>query len=323
MKNSIAFIFSSLLILLVLTYRTAAQQITPSLEFLTIGTGAKQLSSGEATTAMGIDGLNALVNPASLGAINQSMVSANYTLWIAGTEISSFSAVLLEKNQRLSFSFLSNSTSAIEIRDTPGESLSNANVEYLALTAAYSYAFSPLLTLGLSASYLNEQYIVNYANGYSLGFGMFSSLYDNRVRIGAAVNHIGEMQKLNERKSKLPTQARIGIDADVLSLAFPGDRNFPMLFSITTDFIHYLELLDSTVSDNHIIKNEQALLTGVRILAADLLAFQASYRFLIEGVQSWSFGLGIYQGDFSVDFAFLPFGTGFNPAYSLGMRYSF
>ena len=99
MKNSIAFIFSSLLILLVLTYRTAAQQITPSLEFLTIGTGAKQLSSGEATTAMGIDGLNALVNPASLGAINQSMVSANYTLWIAGTEISSFSAVLLEKNQ--------------------------------------------------------------------------------------------------------------------------------------------------------------------------------------------------------------------------------
>jgi len=323
MKISPAFIISSLLFLFSSTYSSHAQQITPSLEFLTIGTGAKQLASGEATTAIGIDGLNALVNPASLGAINQSMVSANYTLWIAGTEISSFSAVLLEKNQRLSFSFLSNSTGDIEIRDTPGESLSNANVEYLALTAAYSYTFTPLLTLGISASYLNEQYIVNYANGYSFGFGMFSSLYDNRVRFGAAVNHIGEMQKLNERKSKLPTQARIGIDADVLSLAFPSDRNFPILFSITTDYIRYLESLDLTISDDNIVKNDQALLAGIRVLAADLLAFQTSYRFLTEDIQSWSFGLGIYHGDFSVDFAFLPLDTGFNPAYSLGMRYSF
>ena len=323
MKISYAFIFSILIFLFSLTYSIHAQQVTPSLEFLTIGTGAKQLGSGEATTAIGIDGLNALVNPASLGAINQSMVSANYTLWIAGTEISSFSAVLLEKNQRLSFSFLSNSTSDIEIRDTPGEALSNANVEYLALTAAYSYTFSPLLTLGISGSYLNEQYIVNYANGYSLGFGMFSSLYDNRVRVGAALNHVGEMQKLNERKSKLPTQARIGVDADVLSLAFPGDRNFPILISITADYIRYLESLDLTVSDDNIVKNDQALLTGIRIMAADLLAFQTSYRFLTQDVQSWSFGLGIYHGDFSVDFAFLPLDIGFNPAYSLGIRYQF
>lgn len=302
----------------------ASAQVTPSLEFLTIGAGAKHLTIGDATTAIPIDGLNAMVNPASIAGLTSSSMSANYTVWMAGTQIRSFSAVLTEPKQRLSFSFLSNSTGDIEIRNTPGEPLSTANLEYLALTAAYSYTFVPEISIGVSASYINEQYVTNFANGYSIGLGLFSQLFDGKVRFGAAINHLGEMQKLNERKSQLPAQFRMGTDADIVNLRFPGKMELPLLFSVTLDYVRFLQELDFSPNDMNIIRQNQILTTGIRVLAANMISLQTGYRFLTDESRSaWSFGLGVSEGSFNFDFAFLPFETGFNPGYSIGMRYQF
>lgn len=317
-------VFNTLLILFFLTsFFELNAQSTPSLEFLTIGASAKQLTMGDATTAVPLDGLNALVNPATLSGIEQNVMSANYTVWISGTQIRSFSVVLTEPKQRLSFSFLSNSTGDIEIRNTPGEPISNGSVEYLALTAAYAYSFSPEFSVGISGSYLNEQYIVNYANGYSFGLGFYSSLLSNRVRLGASVNHLGEMQKLNAVQSQLPSQFRIGTDADLLRLTFPGSMDLPLLFSVTADYVKYLHKLNLTQNDSNVIITEQLFTTGVRLLAADMISIQTGYRFLSDEVRKFSFGIGVYHNDFQFDFAFLPLETGFNSAYSIGMRYQF
>lgn len=294
-----------------------------SLEFLTIGGNAKQLALSEATTAIPIDGLNALVNPATLSGISQSMMSANYTVWgVEDTEISSFSAVLKEAQQTLSFSLLSNSIGNIEPRTNPGPSASPVTVDYLALTAAYAYDFG-LFSLGTSLSYINEQYVINNANGYSFGLGAYSSLYKNKIRLGASLNHFGEMSKLNAVASKLPTQARIGVDADIFSISVPGDLSFPVLFSTTVDYTRYLEPLDLTQNDANIIKQDQSMFVGLRVFAAELISIQSGYRFLSESNRSWSAGLGVYHGDFKFDFAFIPFESGFNNGYSLGMRYQF
>lgn len=316
--------FCSIVLLFVVSFETEVfAQITPSLEFLTIGASTKQLALGEATTAIPIDGLNALVNPATISGIPTNMLSANYTVWgVSDTKISSFSTVLKEGKHSLSFSLLSNATGNIETRTTPSTDYSSANVDYMAISTAYAYDFS-YLSLGVSASYVNEQYVINNASGYALGFGAYSSLFNNKIRLGASVNHVGEMSKLNARASKLPSQARAGLDADVFSVSIPGDFSFPVMLSTTVDYTYYLQTLDLSTSDNNQILNKQSLAVGLRLFAADLISVNAGYRFLNKSNRSWSTGIGIYTGDFKFDFAFIPFDTGFNTAYSIGIRYQF
>lgn len=316
--------FSATLLLLMSSFVIQAfAQTTPSLEFLTIGSSTKQLALGEATTAIPIDGLNALVNPATISGIQTNMFSANYTTWgVLDTKISSFSAVLKEGNHSLSFSLLSNTTDGIAIRSNSAAGYSEGSIDYMAISTAYAYGFK-YISLGVSASYVNEQYVINSASGYALGFGAYSSLFRDRIRLGASVNHVGEMSKLNTRASKLPTQARIGLDADVLSISIPGDYSFPLLVSTTVDYTYFLQTLDLSLSDNNIIQNEQALFVGLRLFAADLISLNGGYRLLSESNRSWSAGIGIYKGDFKFDFAFIPFDTGFNTAYSIGIRYLF
>lgn len=317
-----------LLLFLLFTFGSKAQN-TQSLEFLTIGAGAQQLALGEATTAVPTDGLNMWVNPASLSGVKDKTLSANYVRWFTDSEISSLSVVLKENKHTLGLGILSNSIGSIETRTTPGPAVALANVDYLAIGASYAYQLT-FVSLGITASYISEQYVTDNAGGYAFGFGLYSSLWKNKIRLGASLNHLGEMDVLLTQRSELPTQIRLGIDADVISFTVPGDWSFPVLLSATADFTQFikkvdrrLDRLDRGISDLSLIQDSQSLFFGLRVFAGELISLYSGFRFLTESNRSWSVGLGLHQKAFQFDFAFIPFDVGFNNAYAIGMKYRF
>ncbi len=319
----------TLLLLLVLISFGIKAQNTQSLEFLTIGAGAQQLALGEATTAIPTDGLNMWVNPASLSGVEDKTLSANYVRWFTDSEISSFSVVLKENKHTLGLGILSNSIGSIETRTTPGPATTLANVDYLALGASYAYQL-PYVSLGITASYISEQYVTDNAGGYALGFGLYSSLWNDKIRLGASLNHLGEMDVLLTQRSELPTQIRFGIDADMISFTVPGDWSFPVLLSATADYTQFVEKvdrrldrLDRGLNDLSLVQDSQSFFLGLRAFAGELISLNSGFRFLTESNRSWSVGLGLHQQAFQFDFAYIPFDVGFNNAYAIGMKYRF
>lgn len=327
LKNTPSALFA--LFIVFATQQVASAQNTQSLEFLTIGSSAEQLALGEATTAIPTDGLNMWVNPATIAGVKYDRISANYVKWYTDSEISTFSVLFKEQKHSLALGVLSNSIGNIEVRSTPTPDPSLANVDYIALGASYAYEL-PWFSLGASASYVSEQYVTNSASGFALGFGVFSSVWKDKIRLGASVNHIGEMDVLYAQSSKLPTQLRAGIDADVASVTVPGDWSFPVMISATVDYTQFLQKVDrhldrlnSTMSDANLVQDSQSLFLGLRIKAAELISLNSGFRFLTESNRSWSAGIGIQQKGFQFDFAYIPFDTGFNNAFAIGLKYDF
>lgn len=320
--------YPTIFLCLIFSLPSLVMSQSQSLSFLTIGGSSNQLSLGEATTAKVTNGMNMWVNPATLGGLEDNVVSADYTLWgISDNQISTFSLVLTEKNQRLGIGFISNTTGDIETRNVPGPALSTANVTFLSIAASYAYSFK-FVHIGAMASYVSEQYISDNAGGYSLGFGFYSPLLNNKLKLGASINHFGEMNAVNTVSSQLPTELRFGLDADLLSFSLAYGDGLSIILNSSIDYVRYIDNFitssdGSPINDLNRIIEKDALFTSYQIRFGELASLNFGYRFLIESNRNFSFGLGLNYEMINVNFAFVPFSEGFNNGYSIGLSYLF
>lgn len=297
-----------------------AQDSGTGLDFLNIGPSPRVLSVSEAATSIPAGVASIYTNPSLLATEPHSAIDIAYTLWIANVQNQFAGVNFARENSAIAFSIYNSSSDGFEARDQPGSAAGNFSIGYLSLAGAYAYTFGSF-SAGISAQYLREEIFQYRASGYSFTAGAALSTANDRIRIGSALRNIGNMENLDERSSKLPASFNLGLSAQVLEVTSPGANDLPLIFTVTGDWQYFLFgrfQSDYTPSD----QNNSFYSIAVSMLAADLLVLETGYRFG-NTERPFSAGLSLLIDPVRVNYAFVPFSTGFGSVHSFGIQYFF
>ena len=285
------------------------------LHFLNVGPNTRALALGEAVTTLPMGGSSIYTNPANLVQDTTSSMTADYTLWVAGLNNSHVAVNLHNKpNQAIAFGLLNSGSDNFEARTTPGPSQGTFSVNYLSVSGAYGRAFNNI-SVGMAIHYIREEFLVNEASGYSFNFGLSSHWLDQRLRVGASLLSIGEMNKLRNVATQLPTNLRVGMSGELFRFVPPKNRDLPMLITLYGDYVYLWEEQLQTTSQN-------LLNFGISVTAAELLEFRGGYK-TGNTDRKFSVGIGVDTPAFSFNYSLIPFETGFGTAHSVGIEYYF
>jgi len=309
-----------ILLFLFVSDLTARQDTGSGMDFLTISPSSLQLSIAEASSAT-LSGSSAIYsNPALLAMEPSSSMEINYTLWIADVNNQFASVNFLRDDYALALGIYNSRSSEFEARDQPGPSQGNFAISYLAVSAAGAYKIGPF-SAGITGHFLREEVFQLRANGYAFSAGVAGEFLRDRVRVGAVIQNLGEMEELDVISTPLPTTFRLGATADVIEFTTPGRNDLPILLTLHTEWIHPLEDLPSS----DYVRNEDSndfFSLAMSADVADLFNFRAGYKFG-PTERPFSFGLGMNIDPIIVNYAMVPFSTGFGIAHSIGLQFYF
>tara|TARA_R100001143_G_scaffold53522_1_gene49014 strand:- start:17492 stop:18439 length:948 start_codon:yes stop_codon:yes gene_type:complete len=311
----------SLVILLTLLIPSAYSQDTGSgLDFLNIGPSARSLSISQATTATQTGPSSIYSNPALLAFEPSSSAEVNYTLWISNVN-NQFAAFNFRKNHTAyAFAVYNSGSDGFEARDTPGSSAGNFSVGYLSIAGAIARQAGPL-SFGVTAQYLREEVFQFRANGFAFTGGVTAHLFEERVTAGLSINNLGDMESLDEQSTTLPSSINAGVNIDLIEFTSTGFNDLPILITFIADWKKPLEAEAVSITfDGDSMKDYISV--AIDINAGDLLYLQTGYR-MGPTERPLSFGLGLSMDPVRVNYALVPFSTGFGTVHSFGVQYNF
>ena len=301
-------------------YPLLGQDTGSGMDFLNIGPSPRLLSISEAGTAT-LTGPSAIyTNPALLVFEEKSSVDLSYTLWISNVNNQFAAANFKRERSAIGLGVYSSVADNFEARNQPGPSAGSFSINYLSLAGSYAYKLGPV-SVGLTAQYLREEVFQFMANGYAFNAGIASEVFDGRVRMGVSVTNLGKMESLDILSTPLPSAFNVGITAGIIEINTPGLNDFPALISAHLSFSHPLE--DFSTTDFTDVEGDEGFInTAISIEAAEMFSIQAGYRFR-PTERPLSFGLGLIIDPIRVNYALLPFSTGFGVVHSFGLQYYF
>lgn len=301
-------------------YPLAAQDTGSGLDFLNIGPTARSLALSEGTAAA-ITGPSAIYSNPSLLALDQkNSVEVNYTLWISN--VSNQFAAINYRHQRMAYAFgvYNSGSGGFEARDTPRSLAVPFSVGYLSLAGAIAYSKGPF-AFGISTQYLREEIYQYIANGYAVNAGIAASFMDERILAGISLKNLGEMESLDQQSTRLPSSLNIGLRTDLIEFSSSGLNDLPVLISISGDWQKPLE--ENPGFDFRNGEPKEGYFTlATEMNAGELFHIQAGYRFG-PTERPIGFGLGITIEPLRVNYAMIPFSTGYGTVHSFGVQYYF
>lgn len=314
-------ITATLFFALFLTTQLAAQrEIGSGMDFLNIAPSSNQLSISEATTAT-LSGSSAMYsNPALLVLEPSSSLEISYTLWIADVNNQFASANFLRDGYALALGVYNSRSSGFEARDRPGDPIGNFSISYLSISGAAAYKIGPF-SAGITGQFLREEVFQLRANGFAVNAGIAAELFQQRVRLGAVLQNLGEMDELDIEATSLPTNFRLGAMANLVEFTTPGVNDLPILLSLHTEWIHPLEDLPTSDFIDH-GDNDDFFSIALSADIADLFDLRGGYKFG-PTERPVSFGLGLNIDPVTVNYAVIPFSTGFGWVHSIGLQFYF
>lgn len=287
------------------------------LQLLEVGPTATELSISEATVATPNGSSSMYTNPALLVMQNRPTISLGYTSWIADSD-NLFGGINLKKgNRSIAFSFYTSGISGFEQRNNPGESNGEFSIQYLSISGAYAYDFK-ILKAGIAGHYLNEEVFPFRANGYAFNIGLAGELLDERLRWGASILNMGEMEKLDQVATELPTSFNVGVSMDVLEFVHGKSPNLPILATIMADWVHPMN--ESILDNQNFNPSESYFNLGLSLLVSEVVRVNTGYK-TQDNVRPYSFGLGFITEKVTFNYALIPFNTGFGTVHSIGLQY--
>lgn len=286
-------------------------------QLLGIGPDPVTLSLSEAITARSTAGAAIFMNPANNAHITRLSASASHTFWLETSGNTYFSVHTPSRYGVFSIGVLTSAINDIEARQVPGSPSGQFDVSYYAFAGSFAKSFGPI-SVGLTGMYLYEELYNLWATGYALSGGVTASLLSDRLRIGSSLLNNGEMEILVDERSPLPTMWRTGAWSRVLQLSTVGSSEIPLTASLSADFT--VPLNDDGSSDGATTITDPWMSLGTEIIVSDLISLRGGVR-TGETKRRFSAGLGIEQGSFRFDYAYVPFETGFGVTHSLGITY--
>ena len=313
------FLIIAILLPLILSGISFSQNTTGSgLKPLEIGPTASELALSEASAATPNGSSSLYSNPALLALRTSSSISLGYTNWISEST-NLFGGINLRKNNRaIAFSIYTSGVTGIEQRDAPGESNGDFSIQYVSISGAYAYNFK-YISAGITGHYLNEEVFPYRANGYAINLGLASSLLSDRLRLGASILNLGEMEALNEDPTELPSRLTFGIALDLMEFTHQKSPDLPILITLMADYITPFKSSGSTSYTDY-NPDESYMNLGVSFIVADVVQVNAGYK-SGDNTRPVSFGAGFITEKVTFNYALIPFNTGFGTVHSIGIQY--
>lgn len=295
-------------------------QTTSGLDFLNVAPDTRSLSLAEAVTSVPTGASAIYTNPANLGFELSTGVSASYTLWIADVYNSHVAVNLKRGNDTFAFGLLNSTASDFEARMRPGPPDGSFSVSYLSAAAAYARTFNNI-SVGAAGHFIREEYLVNNASGYALNFGISGHWLNRRLRAGATLLNLGEMNELIDEATELPANVRAGISGKIFEFIPSKNEDLPILVILYFDYVKPLEkdIRSNFISHN---PNEGFFNLGISFDVAETIILRAGYK-TGETERPISFGVGIEMENLNFNYAMIPFNTGFGTVHSIGLQYYF
>ncbi len=293
------------------------QAQSSGIKLLEVGPTAAELSISEAAVATPNGASSMYTNPSLLVMQERPTLSLGYTNWIADTN-NLFGGINLVNDQRaFAFSFYTSGISGFEQRNNPGESNGEFSIQYVSISAGYARDFK-WFSAGIAAHYLNEEVFPFRANGYAINLGLATSLTDDRIRIGTSLLNIGEMEKLDQVATELPSSFNFGVAIDVLEFVHGKSPDLPILATFMADFIQPLESFSG--DDQDFTPSDTYFNLGLNLLISEIVEVRAGYK-TQKNARPTSFGLGFITEKVTFNYALIPFNTGFGTVHSIGLQY--
>lgn len=285
------------------------------------------LSLGPGTYALGNNGLSASLaesasdmygNPANLTIASSSNFSADYSFWISGFQNSHLAVNIKKENWAYSIGIFNSKSDDFQRNAGSGEIEENGSINYLSFATALSYR-SGAFSFGATGQLLREQFHGYGAIGYALNGGITVQLPHWPVLVATNFQNIGRMKKLNMRATILPSEWRTGATVDLFTFSATEQRDIPLAVTASAEII--LPLINQYDS----IPNQKAktyALLGANLEIAEVLSIYTGYR---SGITNHPLGFGtrIHWDTIDINYAFIPFQSGYNTAHSVGLTYRF
>ena len=289
-------------------------------EVLSIAPTPYSLSKAEATTSISEGAASIFSNPALLSLNEFSSIDLGYSFWIANVN-NIFGGVNFKKGRRaVAFSFYTSGADDYESRNNPGPPTGEFSIQYVSIAAAYAYDFK-YFALGGAFQYLNEENFTYRASGYAFNLGIASEFLDDRIRAGASVSNLGEMEKLNINATPLPSNFKVGTSADVIEFTPPKNDDLPILLSAYVDYVYPIVETDDKDYADYTVPGSYLNL-GVSFTVAEVLQVSGGYK-TQNNVRPVSFGASFSADEITFNYALIPFNTGYGTVHSIGIQYKF
>ena len=279
------------------------------LAFLRIGANASASSMGDAQVSSSSDAFSTYWNPAGLAGATSNSLALSHHIWIADTR-NYFITGRFQAGDNSGFgAFVSALDSGdLQARVGPGDPDGSFSAQFISVGASYGQAIGPV-RIGVTAKFLSEQIFENDATGYAFDFGFQADLLQEGIKIGAAIQNVGEMSELNVEATELPQTLRAGISIYPFRVLAMADGTV---------------LLNAYISGevSHITTTEQTRFhIGAAAEVVELVTVRAGF-ITNDELRGLSIGGGLGSNGFLFDYAFLPFDDGFGgPGHVLTLLY--
>lgn len=282
---------------------------TNGLAFLTLDPDPSGQAAGGAYTASGSGPFSAFFNPAGLASGDRNGLALTFQDWIADARTLGIAGRFgLGERGGAGLYVLSTSSGDLEARDLPGPAEGTFDVQYFAVGAAVARRFGPV-QIGVAGKMISERVFDQSASGFAFDGGVQIEAMDG-IRVGGAVQHLGDMNELDAVATPLPTTYRGGISLRPFQLISSTESTALLSTALHAEVVHRSEETDPT----HVHVGGEATLF-------DLLTLRGGYIFG-DPVRSISAGAGLAVSSFRVDYAMLPLDTGFGTGQMISLGYS-
>lgn len=310
-------------LLLCIPLSISAQKRAAGMEFLTIPPTAAMLGLGDAHGALLAGPGSLYSNPALMAFEPGSSVAATYTFWISNITNQFAGGVIRNRNRAFGLGIYYSGSNAFESRLYPGPPAGTFSVSMLALSGGYALSFKNL-SAGASLHYLREEVFSYSADGISFSGGIAAQLAQERIRLSAAVQHLGEMSALFEQSTLLPSSVRLSSYLKVARITTVLPNDLVGVVELYGDLVQPLEYrLYEEQNESYSVVDKRLLPSlGMVLSLEDLLSLRFGVPFG-ETAKRVNLALEIEWTSFRFYYGVIPFETGYGIAHTTGLQYQF
>lgn len=266
------------------------------MQFLKIGQGARAVGMGDSYTAIA-DDINAIFwNGAGLTHVERFAYQANYTKWLAGTDLYSAAAVFNTHSSRGEVIGVSLITQQVEpIEETtifqPNGTGQFIDVNYMAVGVLYAIKFTDKFSFSAKANYVQEKLYTQTTNTFTVDLGSHFYTGFRSLCVAMSFKNFGPDQKSREEAFSylMPLTYNMGLAAEVY-----GEKGDPTYLTMAVESVFPVDF-------------EQRYHVGAELWYQNMIALRAGYKWNYD-LENFAFGAGFKHTvggqTFSVDVSY-------------------
>lgn len=267
--------------------------------FLLIGVGGRPEGMGGAYTAIANDANAVNINPAGMSDVKGREVTVMHNEYLLDLNHEYLAYVDNNGKRAWGASLVYLDFGTLEYYTASNTYVGTFTPNSWALTAAYSRKSGNDVSWGVSLKYIREKIAEFKGDAIAVDGGVIYAPKDMPWRVGASLQNIGTKMDIGTTKDPLPLTLRVG--------GAYKFTEYPLLVSSDVLFIR-----DSD-TEFHL---------GLEYKFAEIAALRAGYNSDDDLDNGFTFGLGLEQPEYKIDYAFVPMGVfGDSHRFSLSLMF--